>query len=120
MKPPHLPDITSAGVVSAPPPGRDVEAPAPPGGPGRPARAGPPPILLDEVEKAQPDAFNLLLQLLDDGRLTDGQGRTVDFRNAVVIMTSNLGSHLFTDPTPPPGERKEGVLAEVRAERVGA
>lgn len=49
-------------------------------------------ILLDEVEKAHPDVFNLLLQVLDDGRLTDGQGRTVDFRNAVVIMTSNLGS----------------------------
>jgi ATP-dependent Clp protease ATP-binding subunit ClpB len=72
-------------------------------------------ILLDEVEKAHPDAFNLLLQLLDDGRLTDGQGRTVDFRNAVVIMTSNLGSHLFADPTLPPEGRKERVLAEVRA-----
>jgi len=72
-------------------------------------------ILLDEVEKAHPDAFNLLLQLLDDGRLTDGQGRTVDFRNTVVIMTSNLGSHLFADPTLPPEERRERVLAEVRA-----
>jgi ATP-dependent Clp protease ATP-binding subunit ClpB len=50
-------------------------------------------ILLDEVEKAHPDVFNLLLQVLDDGRLTDGQGRTVDFRNAVIVMTSNLGSH---------------------------
>uniref|UniRef100_UPI0004A4CAAD AAA family ATPase n=1 Tax=Vibrio parahaemolyticus TaxID=670 RepID=UPI0004A4CAAD len=49
-------------------------------------------ILLDEVEKAHPDVFNILLQVLDDGRLTDGQGRTVDFRNTVVIMTSNLGS----------------------------
>jgi ATP-dependent Clp protease ATP-binding subunit ClpB len=49
-------------------------------------------ILLDEVEKAHPDVFNILLQVLDDGRLTDGQGRTVDFRNSVVIMTSNLGS----------------------------
>ena len=48
-------------------------------------------ILLDEVEKAHPDVFNILLQVLDDGRLTDGQGRTVDFRNTVVIMTSNLG-----------------------------
>jgi len=72
-------------------------------------------ILLDEVEKAHPDASNLLLQLLDEGRLTDGQGRTVDFRNAVVIMTSNLGSHLFADPTLPPEGRKERVLAEVRA-----
>ena len=52
-------------------------------------------ILLDEIEKAHPDVFNVLLQLLDDGRLTDGQGRTVDFKNAVVIMTSNLGSELF-------------------------
>ena len=49
-------------------------------------------VLLDEVEKAHPDVFNILLQVLDDGRLTDGQGRTVDFRNTVVVMTSNLGS----------------------------
>ncbi len=54
-------------------------------------------ILLDEVEKAHPDVFNVLLQVLDDGRLTDGQGRTVDFRNTVVIMTSNLGSELIQD-----------------------
>jgi ATP-dependent Clp protease ATP-binding subunit ClpB len=52
-------------------------------------------ILLDEVEKAHPEVFNVLLQVLDDGRLTDGQGRTVDFRNAVIVMTSNLGSHLI-------------------------
>ena len=67
-------------------------------------------ILLDEVEKAHPDVFNILLQVLDDGRLTDGQGRTVDFRNTVVIMTSNLGSAriqenfntclLYTSPSP--------------------
>lgn len=55
-------------------------------------------ILLDEVEKAHPEVFNTLLQLLDDGRLTDGHGRTVDFKNAVVIMTSNLGSHHYGDP----------------------
>lgn len=54
-------------------------------------------ILLDEVEKAHPDVFNILLQVLDDGRLTDGQGRTVDFRNTVIIMTSNLGSHLIQE-----------------------
>src|SRR5690606_37651149 len=54
-------------------------------------------ILLDEVEKAHPDVFNILLQVLDDGRLTDGQGRTVDFRNAVIGMTSNLGSNLIQD-----------------------
>src|SRR4029079_15947368 len=50
-------------------------------------------LLLDEVEKAHPDVFNVLLQVLDDGRLTDGQGRTVDFKNTVIVMTSNLGSH---------------------------
>ncbi|MGE3920369.1 MAG: AAA family ATPase, partial [Gammaproteobacteria bacterium] len=54
-------------------------------------------ILLDEIEKAHPDVFNILLQVLDDGRLTDGQGRTVDFRNAVIVMTSNLGSHIIQE-----------------------
>jgi ATP-dependent Clp protease ATP-binding subunit ClpB len=54
-------------------------------------------VLFDEIEKAHPDVFNVLLQVLDDGRLTDGQGRTVDFRNTVVIMTSNLGSELWAD-----------------------
>ena len=54
-------------------------------------------LLLDEVEKAHPDVFNILLQVLEDGRLTDGQGRTVDFRNTVVVMTSNLGSHLIQE-----------------------
>ncbi len=54
-------------------------------------------ILLDEVEKAHADVFNILLQVLDDGRLTDGQGRTVDFRNAVMVMTSNLGSTLIQE-----------------------
>jgi len=54
-------------------------------------------ILLDEVEKAHADVFNVLLQVLDDGRLTDGQGRTVDFRNTVIVMTSNLGSHLIQE-----------------------
>ena len=49
-------------------------------------------ILMDEIEKAHPDVFNILLQVLDDGRLTDGQGRTVDFRNTMIVMTSNLGS----------------------------
>jgi len=56
-------------------------------------------VLLDEIEKAHPEVLNVLLQLLDDGRLTDGKGRTVDFRNTVVIMTSNLGSHLITEQT---------------------
>ena len=54
-------------------------------------------ILLDEIEKAHPDVFNVLLQVLDDGRLTDGQGRTVDFKNTVIIMTSNVGSQFITE-----------------------
>jgi ATP-dependent Clp protease ATP-binding subunit ClpB len=54
-------------------------------------------VLLDEVEKAHPDVFNILLQVLDDGRLTDGHGRTVDFRNTVIVMTSNLGSHVIQE-----------------------
>ncbi|MFL5767793.1 MAG: AAA family ATPase, partial [Actinomycetota bacterium] len=69
-------------------------------------------VLLDEIEKAHQDAFNVLLQLLDDGRLTDGQGRTVDFRNAVVIMTSNLGSHLFA-ASDSPEDRRSKVMDEV-------
>ncbi|MGL4626848.1 MAG: ATP-dependent chaperone ClpB, partial [Plesiomonas shigelloides] len=70
-------------------------------------------ILLDEVEKAHPDVFNILLQVLDDGRLTDGQGRTVDFRNTVVIMTSNLGSDLIQEQfgTLDYGEMKELVMS---------
>jgi ATP-dependent Clp protease ATP-binding subunit ClpB len=56
-------------------------------------------ILLDEIEKAHPDIFNILLQVLDDGRLTDGQGRTVDFKNTVIIMTSNLGSDIIQEET---------------------
>ena len=72
-------------------------------------------ILLDEVEKAHPDVFNVLLQLLDDGRLTDGQGRTVDFRNAVVIMTSNLGSQHILDVTLDPTSLRERVMVDVRS-----
>jgi len=64
-------------------------------------------ILMDEVEKAHPDVFNVLLQVLDDGRLTDGQGRTVDFRNTVVVMTSNLGSDLIQQMTLAAGEGNE-------------
>ena len=56
-------------------------------------------VLLDEVEKAHPEVFDILLQVLDDGRLTDGQGRTVDFRNTLLILTSNLGSAYLVDPT---------------------
>jgi ATP-dependent Clp protease ATP-binding subunit ClpB len=75
-------------------------------------------ILLDEIEKAHPELFNVLLQVLDDGRLTDGQGRTVDFRNTVIILTSNLGSHLYGDPVNDGGsfeEVKKRILDEVRA-----
>src|SRR5207247_8357085 len=72
-------------------------------------------VLLDEIEKAHADVFNVLLQLLDDGRLTDGQGRTVDFRNAIVIMTSNLGGALFANERLAAEARTEAVLAEVRA-----
>jgi ATP-dependent Clp protease ATP-binding subunit ClpB len=71
-------------------------------------------ILLDEVEKAHPDVFDVLLQVLDDGRLTDGQGRTVDFRNAILILTSNLGSNLIADPLLSEDQRREAVLAVVR------
>ncbi len=71
-------------------------------------------VLFDEIEKAHQDAFNVLLQLLDDGRLTDGQGRTVDFRNTVVVMTSNIGSHHFLQPGVSPDDQREAVLAEVR------
>jgi len=71
-------------------------------------------ILLDEVEKAHPEVFDILLQVLDDGRLTDGQGRTVDFRNTILILTSNIGSQFLTDPTLDPQERRESVLSQVR------
>ena len=72
-------------------------------------------LLLDEVEKAHPDVFNVLLQVLDDGRLTDGQGRTVDFKNTVIVMTSNLGSHLIMSMAGEPSETiKDAVWAEVK------
>ena len=72
-------------------------------------------VLLDEIEKAHGDVFNILLQLLDDGRLTDGHGRTVDFRNTIVIMTSNLGSPFFADRTIDRDKQKDAVLEDVRA-----
>src|SRR5437870_12213789 len=71
-------------------------------------------ILFDEIEKAHPDVFNILLQILEDGRLTDGQGRTVDFRNTVIIMTSNLGSHLLMDPNLTEPDRQRLVMETVR------
>ncbi|MGO1637890.1 MAG: ATP-dependent Clp protease ATP-binding subunit, partial [Ancrocorticia populi] len=72
-------------------------------------------ILLDEVEKAHPDVFDILLQVLDDGRLTDGQGRTVDFKNTILILTSNLGSQALTDPMLDDNARHEAVMGAVRA-----
>jgi len=72
-------------------------------------------VLLDEVEKAHEQTFDVLLQLLDDGRLTDGQGRTVDFRNVILVMTSNLGSHFLIDPTLTPGAKHDAVMAAVHA-----
>ena len=62
-------------------------------------------MLLDEVEKAHPEVFDVLLQVLDDGRLTDGQGRTVDFRNAILVLTSNLGSVFLVDESLSPGRQ---------------
>ncbi|CAM5471873.1 chaperone protein ClpB [Streptomyces tanashiensis] len=72
-------------------------------------------VLLDEVEKAHPEVFDVLLQVLDDGRLTDGQGRTVDFRNTILILTSNLGSQFLVDPLTAEDVKKQQVLDVVRA-----
>ena len=72
-------------------------------------------VLLDEVEKAHPDLFNILLQVLDDGRLTDGQGRTVDFRNTILIMTSNLGSQFLADTSLDTKAKHEAVMGVVRS-----
>jgi ATP-dependent Clp protease ATP-binding subunit ClpB len=72
-------------------------------------------VLLDEVEKAHPEVFDVLLQVLDDGRLTDGQGRTVDFRNTILILTSNLGSTFIADPSLDDRAKREAVMAAVRA-----
>jgi ATP-dependent Clp protease ATP-binding subunit ClpB len=71
-------------------------------------------VLLDEVEKAHPEVFDVLLQVLDDGRLTDGQGRTVDFRNTILILTSNLGSQYLVDLELTPAQKRDAVLAAVR------
>ena len=72
-------------------------------------------VLLDEVEKADPEIFDILLQVLDDGRLTDGQGRTGDFRNTILILTSNLGSQFLADPDLTPEEKRESVMSVVSA-----
>ena len=72
-------------------------------------------VLLDEVEKAHPEVFDILLQVLDDGRLTDGQGRTVDFRNTILILTSNLGTQFLMDQQLTEGQRRDGVMQAVHA-----
>jgi len=72
-------------------------------------------VLLDEIEKAHPDVFDILLQVLDDGRLTDGQGRTVDFRNVILILTSNLGSQFLVDQTIDQEAKKQAVMNVVNA-----
>ena len=72
-------------------------------------------VLLDEVEKADPEIFDILLQVLDDGRLTDGQGRTVDFRNTILILTSNLGSQFLSEPDLTPEGKRESVMSVVRS-----
>lgn len=72
-------------------------------------------VLLDEVEKAHPEVFDILLQVLDDGRLTDGQGRTVDFRNVILILTSNLGSAFLADPALDDAAKRSAVMDVVKA-----
>ena len=72
-------------------------------------------VLLDEVEKADPEIFDILLQVLDDGRLTDGQGRTVDFRNTILILTSNLGSQFLVDEGLTDSEKRDAVMSVVRS-----
>ncbi len=74
-------------------------------------------VLMDEIEKAHPDVFNILLQVLDDGRLTDGQGRTVDFKNTVVIMTSNLGSDVIQELAGSDYEKMKAAVMEIVASR---
>src|SRR3546814_17525828 len=71
-------------------------------------------VLLDEVEKAHPEVFDILLQVLDDGRLTDGQGRTVDFRNTLLILTSHLGSTFLVDPLLAPEAKPAPLMSRVR------
>ena len=73
-------------------------------------------VLFDEVEKAHPDVFNILLQILDDGRITDSQGRTVDFKNTIIILTSNLGSSELLDGIQPDGSISESARAAVMGE----
>ncbi len=77
-------------------------------------------VLLDEIEKAHPDVFNILLQVFDDGRLTDSQGRTVDFKNTIIIMTSNIGSQLITEQiTRMTDENRENIMSELKTKLIG-
>lgn len=77
-------------------------------------------VLLDEIEKAHPDVFNILLQVFDDGRLTDSQGRTVDFKNTIIIMTSNIGSHLITEQIQRmTDENRENIMGELKTKLIG-
>ena len=71
-------------------------------------------VLFDEIEKAHPDVFNVLLQILEDGRLTDGQGRTVDFKNTIVVMTSNIGSHLIQELGSDEAKTRDAVMEALR------
>src|SRR5690606_35598206 len=71
-------------------------------------------VLLDEVENAHPEVFDVLLQVLDDGRLTDGQGRSVDFSNVILILTSNIGSPILIDPVMPTDDKRDAVMTLVR------
>jgi ATP-dependent Clp protease ATP-binding subunit ClpB len=102
-----------ARLVGAPPRLRRlrVRRPADRGGARRPYAV----VLLDEVEKAHPDVFDVLLQVLDDGRLTDGQGRTVDFRNVILVLTSNLGSQYLVDPSLDDEAKRAAVMSAVQA-----
>src|SRR3954466_9346533 len=96
---------------------RPASSPRPFGGGRPPGAVGRRPysiVLFDEVEKAHPEVLNVLLQVLDDGRLTDAQGRTVDFKNTIVIMTSNIGSQWITDAGLSWDEIRERVMAGAR------
>ena len=77
-------------------------------------------VLFDEIEKAHPDVFNILLQILDDGRVTDSQGRTVDFKNTIIIMTSNLGSQYLLEGINDKGEIEESARQQVLARAASA
>ena len=75
-------------------------------------------MLLDEIEKAHPDVFNILLQVLDDGRLTDNKGRTVDFKNTIIIMTSNIGSHIIQENLEKVNDRNREEIVNKTKEEV--